>query len=400
MSERSSLRRNLRNVAYVLLAAVAAAALYLGSQPKPEPVDTARITRGRLAVNVEDDGRTRVSDRYILSAPISGSLARISLEPGDSVTPETVVAHLNAMEAMIMDPRSQAQAQASLAAAVASQARVHAEVTRAETAAQFAQQELERQDGLATGGGAPRAVADRARFEAQSAAEALSSARFAAQVADHEVRVVRASLSREGAETEVLSLLSPVEGVVLRVFTESAGPVQAGQRLLEIGDPGSLEVVVDVLTTEAVAIEVGDPVELVRWGGGESLHGRVRVREPSAFTTRSALGVEEQRVSVVIELLDPPQQRAGLADGYRVEARIEVNAVDDVLLVPSSALFREGEGWAVYTMRDGKAHKVTVELGLENPDFAEVRSGLAEGDEVIVHPGDTIREGVMVATRE
>lgn len=400
MSERATLRRNLRYGAYALLAGGFGTALYLASQPKPEPVDLAAVTRGRLAVVVEDDGRTRVSDRYTLSAPIAGSLARIALEPGDPVTVDTVVAHLNAMQSGLMDPRSRAQAEASLASAVASQARVRAEVARAETAAQFAQQEQARLDGLGNSGGVARQSVDRARYEAQSAAEALSSARFAARVADHEVRVVRASLSREGGDADVLPLLSPVDGMVLRVFTESAGVVQAGQPLLEIGDPASLEVVVDVLTTEAVAIEVGDPVELVRWGGGQNLHGRVRVKEPSAFTTRSALGVEEQRVSVVIELQDPPDQRAGLADGYRVEARIEVNAVEDVLRVPASALFRDGEGWAVYAVRAGVATKVAVELGLENPDHAEVRAGLSEGDQVIVHPGDAIREGVLVTPRE
>jgi HlyD family secretion protein len=400
MSERATLRRNLRYGAYALLAGGFATAMYLASQPKPEPVDLAAVTRGRLAVVVEDDGRTRVSDRYTLSAPIAGSLARITLEPGDPVTVDTAVAHLNAMQSGLMDPRSRAQAEASLAAAIAAQARVRAEVTRAETAAEFAQQEQVRLDGLGNSGGVARQSVDRARYEAQSAAEALSSARFAARVADHEVRVVRASLSREGGDADVLPLLSPVDGMVLRVLTESAGVVQAGQPLLEIGDPASLEVVVDVLTTEAVSIEVGDPVELVRWGGGQNLHGRVRVKEPSAFTTRSALGVEEQRVSVVIELQDPPNERAGLADGYRVEARIEVNAVEDVLRVPASALFRDGEGWAVYAVRAGVAHKVAVELGLENPDHAEVRSGLREGDQVIVHPGDAIREGVLVMPRE
>jgi HlyD family secretion protein len=400
MSERATLRRNLRYGAYALLAGGFATAMYLASQPKPEPVDLAAVTRGRLAVVVEDDGRTRVSDRYTLSAPIAGSLARITLEPGDPVTVDTAVAHLNAMQSGLMDPRSRAQAEASLAAAIASQARVRAEVARAETAAEFAQQEQVRLDGLGNSGGVARQSVDRARYEAQSAAEALSSARFAARVADHEVRVVRASLSREGGDADVLPLLSPVDGMVLRVLTESAGVVQAGQPLLEIGDPASLEVVVDVLTTEAVSIEVGDPVELVRWGGGQNLHGRVRVKEPSAFTTRSALGVEEQRVSVVIELQDPPNERAGLADGYRVEARIEVNAVEDVLRVPASALFRDGEGWAVYAVRAGVAHKVAVELGLENPDHAEVRSGLREGDQVIVHPGDAIREGVLVTPRE
>jgi len=399
MSERASLRRNLRYVVYALLAVGFVVAVYMASQPKPEPVDTSTVSRGRLAVVVEDDGRTRVSDRYTLSAPIAGSLARIALEPGDAVVTDDIVAHLNAMAAGLLDPRARAQAQASLAASVASQARVRAEVARAETAAQFAQAEQARMDRLAGSGGVARAAVDRAHYEAQSASEALSSARFAARVADHEVRVVRASLSRDDSDGDVLPLLSPVDGVVLRVFTESAGVVQAGQPLLEIGDPRSLEVVVDVLTTEAVAVEAGDTVELVRWGGGQSLRGRVRVKEPSAFTTRSALGVEEQRVSVVIELQDPPEARAGLADGYRVEARIEVDAAEDVLRVPASALFRDGEGWAVYVIREGVARKVALELGLENPDFAEVRSGLSEGDVVIVHPGDSIHDGALVAAR-
>ncbi|MCA9532890.1 MAG: efflux RND transporter periplasmic adaptor subunit [Myxococcales bacterium] len=398
MSERATLRRNLRYGVYALLGAGFVGAVYLASQPKPEPVDTAAVTRGRLTVVVEDDGRTRVSDRYTISAPIAGSLARIALEPGDAVAADDVVAHLNAMEVGLLDTRTRAQAQASIAAAVASQARVRAEVARAETAAQFAQREQARLDALVDSGGVARANVDRARYEAQSAAEALQSARFAARVADHEVGLARASLTRSG-DGEVLPVLSPVEGVVLRVLTESAGVVQAGQPLLEVGDPRRLEVVVDVLTTEAVAVEVGDPVELVRWGGVGSLHGRVRVKEPSAFTTRSALGVEEQRVSVVIELQDPPEARAGLADGYRVEARIEVDAADDVLRVPASALFRDGEGWAVYAVRAGVARKVAVELGLENADFAEVRSGLSEGDVVIVHPGDAIHDGVLVTAR-
>lgn len=399
MSERASLRRNLRYLVYALLAVGFVAAVYTASQPKPQPVDTALVTQGRLVVVVEDDGRTRVSDRYTVSAPIAGSLARIALEPGDAVAADDVVAHLNAMEVGLLDPRARAQAEASLAAAVASQARVRAEVARAETAAQFAEREQARVDGLVNSGGVARAAVDRAHYEATSAQEALSSARFAARVADHEVRVVRASLSREGTDGDVLPLLSPVEGVVLRVFAESAGVVQAGQPLLEIGDPRRLEVVVDVLTTEAVAVEVGDSVELVRWGGEGSLHGRVRVKEPSAFTTRSALGVEEQRVRVVIELQDTPEARAGLADGYRVEARIEVDAADDVLRVPSSALFRDGDGWAAYVVRDGVARKVALTLGLENPDAAEVQSGLHEGDVVIVHPGDSIHDGALVTRR-
>ncbi len=399
MSETSNLRRNIRRLVYLLLAVALVAAAVLASQPKPLAVDLGEVTRGRLAATVQDDGQTRVTDRYIVSAPIAGSLARIALEPGDAVTADMEVAHLTSLASGLLDARSRAQAEASVSAAVASQARTRAEVARAEASAEFALAEQRRIDSLVSSGSVSRSQADRARYEAQSAAEAVSSARFASRIAAHEARVARAALSRDG-DAEVLAVVSPVDGVVLRVIKESAGVVQPGEALLEVGDPARLEVVVDVLTTEAVRIAVGDPVELVRWGGGASLHGRVRVKEPSAFTTRSSLGVEEQRVRVIIELLDPEEGHGGLADGYRVEAEIEVDAVDDAVLVPSSALFRDGEAWAVYAVREGVVHKVAVELGLENPEFAQVLSGLSEGDLVVVHPGDAVGEGVLVAGRE
>jgi HlyD family secretion protein len=392
-------RRIVRYVIYGLLLFAFVGALLLASRPKPVIVDLVEITRGRVSLVVEDAGRTRVTDRYTVSAPIAGSLARISLAPGDPVEEDSVVAHVNAMETGLLDRRARSQAQASLAAAIATQSKHRAEIARAEAAAEFAKAERERIEALAASGGMSKRDADRARYEAQSAEEALASARFGARIADHEVRVVRASLSR-GGEAEVLSLRSPVSGVVLRVFEESAGVVQAGQPLLEIGDPSRLEVVVDVLTTEAVGVKPGHLAELVRWGGSETLHGRVRVIEPSAFTKLSALGVEEQRVRVVIELLDPPDARDGLADGYRVEAKIEVASVEDAVRVPSSALFREGEAWAVYAVHDGVAHKALVELGLQGPELAEVSSGLEVGDRVIVHPGSAVTEGTLVEGRQ
>jgi HlyD family secretion protein len=398
MARRSKVRRTVRYGIYGLLFAGFVGALALASRSTPVIVDLAEVTRGRVEVIVEDAGRTRVTDRYTVSAPMSGSLARISLSPGDAVEEEGVVAHLNAMETGLLDPRSRAQSEASLAAAIATQSKLRAEVSRAEAGARFAESERERIDALAASGGMSQREADRARYEAQSAREALASAGFSVRVADHEVRLARAALTR-GRVSEVLQLRSPVDGVVLRVFEESAGVVQAGQPLLEIGDPSRLEVVVDVLTTEAVAVKPGQPAALVRWGGGDTLHGRVRVIEPSAFTKRSALGVEEQRVNVVIELLDPPEARTGLADGYRVEAKIEVASADDVARLPASALFRDGDAWATYVVRDGVANTVHVELGLRGTDVVEVRSGLAVGEQVIVHPGSAISSGTKVTNR-
>jgi HlyD family secretion protein len=398
MARRSKVRRTVRYTIYGLLLAGFVGAIALASQSKPVIVDLAEVTKGRVEVTVEDAGRTRVTDRYTVSAPMSGSLARITLSPGDAVEEDGIVAHLNAMETGLLDPRSKSQAEASLAAAVATQAKLRAEVSRAEASTQFAESERARIEALAASGGMSQREADRTRYEAQSAREGLASARFSVRVADHEVRLARAALTR-GRVSEVLPLRSPVDGVVLRVFEESAGVVQAGQALLEIGDPSRLEVVVDVLTTEAVSIKPGHPAALVRWGGGDTLHGRVRVIEPSAFTKRSALGVEEQRVNVIIELLDPPEARAGLADGYRIEAKIEVAAAEDVVRVPASALFRDGDDWATYVVRDGLASRAQVELGLRGTDVVEVRNGLSVGDRVIVHPGSAISDGVKVTDR-
>lgn len=398
MSERTNLRRNIRRVAYAGLALGILAALYLATRPRPLAVDLVPITRGRIVVTVEDEGHTRVTDRYVVSAPIAGTLARITLEPGDTVTAGMTVGQLTAVESGLLDARARAAAEAQLSVSVASQAQMRAEVTRAETAARFAADGRARADALLAGGGMSRTDADRARYEAESAGEALASARFAFRVAEHEVSVARAALTR-GNDAEALPLLSPVDGVVLRVITESAGVVAAGQQLLEIGDPHHLELVVGILTTEAVSVDVGDPVALVRWGGAGDLRGRVRVKEPSAYTARSALGVEEQRVRVIIELLDAPERRAGLADGYRVEAQIEIDSVDGAIRVPSSALFRDGASWAAYAIRDGRAKKVRVRLGLETPELAEVLSGLTLRDRVIAYPGDEIADGVLIEAR-
>lgn len=398
MARSSPTRRKVRIGLYVLLGLGMIAALVFALAPRPVPVDVEEVTRGRVTVVVEEAGRTRVIDRYVVSAPIAGSLARIRLSPGDPIEAEEIVAHLEAAESVLLDPRQKARARASVSSARAAQARARAEVSRAQAAAEHARSELERAESLARSGGMSDRDADRARFEARSAEETLASARFAARVADHEVSLARAALAREGA-AESLDLRSPVRGVVLRVFEESAAVVRAGQPLLEIGDADRLEVVVDVLTTEAVRIAPGQPAELVRWGGAGSLEGRVRLVEPSAFTKLSALGVEEQRVRVVLEILDPPEARRGLADGYRVETKIQVAAAENAVRVPASALFRDARGWSVYVVRDGEAHTVPVTLGLQGSRLAQVEAGLEVGDRVIVHPGRAIRDGTLVEGR-
>jgi HlyD family secretion protein len=194
-----------------------------------------------------------------------------------------------------------------------------------------------------------------------------------------------------------LSLTAPVAGPVLRVFQESAGVVQAGSPLLEIGDPTTMEITVDVLSMDAVRIERGAEAQIERWGGEHALKARVREKQPAAFTTRSALGVEEQRVPVLLDLVDPRDQWKALGDGYRVEARIRVAYIKDAIVTPTSALFRENGGYSAFVVKAGKAKKTSVEIGARTPDWAEVKSGLSVGDVLVLYPSDTVVDGVKVS---
>jgi HlyD family secretion protein len=370
----------------------------LAALPKPVPAEIVTAMRGELEVTVDEDGRARVKDRYVVSAPLVGNLARIELHPGDSVAQGAVLARIVPLSAPLLDQRSRKAAEARVAAAAAQRKQVAAQIARAKTAAAFADDESKRIRGLVERGALPQRDLDRAELESRTLAAELASADFGARVADYEVEIAQSALGRmtgKASAEDQLDLPSPVTGRILRVLQQSEGAVQVGTPLVEVGDPAALELVVDVLTSDAIRIQAGAKVHIERWGG-EPLEGIVRLLEPSAFTRLSSLGVEEQRVNVVIDLRSPRDSWLGLGDGYRIEARIVVWKENDVLKVPASAVFRHDGGWAVFAARDGVARLTRVEVGQRSGVDVQITSGLADGARVIAHPSDRVVDGVKV----
>jgi HlyD family secretion protein len=379
--------------------------IVLAMRPRPVPADFATVERGPLHVTVDEEGETRVRDRFMVSAPLAGRVLRIDLEAGDEVRAgETVVATLQPSEPVLLDSRARAEAEARVGAARAAHEMARAERDRAEAELRFARTEEERYRRLAAEEIVSRERFETAELERSTREKALSAAEHAVESAAQELAAARAALIRtqpsEGAGgVEPIALFAPIDGVVLRRLRESETVVPAGEPLVEIADPSRLEIVSDLLSTDAVKVRRGDEVWIEQWGGEKPLQGKVRRVEPYGFTKFSALGVEEQRVNVVIDFEDPREAWEALGDGYRVEVRIVVWQRDDVLKVPTSSLFRDGEDWAVFVVEAGKAALRRVEIGERNGLAAEVREGVAEGDRVIVHPGDAISDGVEVEER-
>ena len=388
---------------WLLAAAGLVAMIAVAFLPEPVPVDLVAAGRGTLRVTVDEDGRTRVMDRYVLKAPLGGNLARIELDPGDPVEDEQVLARLVPLARPLMDAQSRTEAQARVASAAAQLRQARAAVERAEAALEFAEGNAARMRRLAERGTIPPQTLEEAELELRSRREELTSARFGVRVAAHQREMARAALGRFEGEArdgaEQMAVTSPIEGVVLRVMERSGGVVQPGTPLLEIGDPSHLEVAVDVLTSDAVHIARGDRVIIERWGGDAPLAGHVRLVEPSAFTRTSALGVEEQRVNVVVDLDSPRERWARLGDGYRVETRIVVWEEEDVLTVPASAVFRRGDGWAVFRVEAGVAELAPIRPGRRTGLAVQVLDGLQAGDRVVAHPSDRVSDGVEVEPR-
>jgi HlyD family secretion protein len=298
----------------------------------------------------------------------------------------------------LLDERTRAEAEARLGAALSALGQAQAQTERARTAQELADRELARTDQLAkTGALAPQAL-EQAQFAATTRAAEVASSVFATKVAQEEVRIARVALGQNATRPSDrhLDVLSPIGGRVLRVHQKSAGVVQAGAPLVEIGDPGALEVVVDLLTTDAVRVSPGTPVKIDGWGGERSLSGRVRRIEPSAFTRPSALGVDEQRVNVLIVPSDSPEIWASLGDGFRVQTHLVLWRGENVLRVPHGAVFRHGTGWAVFRVDDGFARLTPVTLGHRGETEVEVISGLNPSSRVAVHPGDRVKDGVRI----
>lgn len=393
-------RKLIGRLVYIGLGLVLAGLLVLGFLPKPVPVTVGKVAKRPLTVTVDESGRTRIRHRYVVSSPVLGSLARISLDPGDAVRADDVVARIAPVAPGLLDQRSRAEASARVSVAQANVLRARAGVHRAEAALQFSREQAQRLRSLNKSGGATEQALEQAEFELRAAEEDHEAALFAVRVAENELAVAKtaiASTEPGHAEGEPILLRAPVSGDVLKVMQQSEGVVQPGTPLLEIGDPGALEIVVDVLTTDAVDIQKGAPAAITRWGGDEVLHAVVREKEPSAFTTHSALGVEEQRVSVLLDFVEPADKLTALSDNYRIEAHIQTAKRDATLVVPASALFRAAGGFACFVVRDERAVQVEVAVGLRTPELAEVKKGLRTNDVVVLYPSDQVADGVRVA---
>jgi HlyD family secretion protein len=386
----------------VLALAVALAWLF---RPAAVPVDLVKVGRGPLMVSVSDEGETRVRDMYVVSAPVPGRMRRIDLEAGDTVVAEkTVVARIEPSDPASLDVRSAAEARASVDAAAASRTHAAAQVRRAQAELEFAQSELARIRILARSHTVSDNDLDSAERRAKTADAALGEARAEQQVRESEYRVARARLMTPASRTrtadcDCVTVFSPVSGDVLRVVTESEGVVQSGTPILEVGDPDKLEVVVDLLSSDAVRVQAGQRAIIEAWGGSAPLEGAVRRVEPFGFTRVSALGIEEQRVNVIIDIKEPRQKWQRLGHGYRVEPRIVLWEGRDVLKVSLSALFRQGQRWAVFVADGGKAVLREVDIGHENGLEAEVMSGLEAGELIVLHPGDRVAPGARLEQR-
>ena len=393
--------RHLRNRKLLGAIAVVAALLAVGFWPSATAVDTGRVARGTLRVTVDDEGETRVRHRFVVSAPVAGRVLRIELEPGDRVTRQTVVATFLPAAAVPLDARARAEAEAAVAAARAALGSARAERERAQASLGLSRSELDRHRELAAQRIVSRQTLEAKETEARAAEEALRMAEFAVASATHQGDMARARLLPAGAagEARPLSILSPIDGVVLKRLRESEAVVPAGEPLVELGDPSRIEIVSDLLSSDAVKVKPGAAVLLEQWGGDHPIRARVRRVEPSGFMKVSALGVEEQRVNVVMDFEDPLEAWSALGDGYRVEVRIVIWEGDGVLKVPTSSLFRRGEDWAVFTLDGGRAATRVVEVGRRNGAFAQVVSGLHEGEPVVLHPSDALKDGARVARR-
>ena len=367
--------------------------------PKPLGVEVGAVTKGPLVVTVDGHGRTRLKDRFVVSAPVAGQIDRIALRPGDRIKLGAPITVVTPIEPPLLDARSKAQADAQLRLAKAAEAQAVVRVRTAEAANDHAKTELSRLRALMASGGITQAALEDTELAARTAAAELDSARFGVGVARSQVEVANATVSRatgKADDSASMPVKSPVDGAVLRVPQESAGVVAAGAPLVEIGDPAGLEIVLDVLSADAVQIKPGAETWIEHWGGDKRLDARVRLVEPSGFTKVSALGVEEQRVNVVADFTGPVAERAALGDGYRVHARVVVWQKADAIRVPLSALFRDEDRWAVFVIAGDRADKRVIEIGHRGDREAEALSGVGEGDRVIVHPSDRLKSGARV----
>jgi HlyD family secretion protein len=391
----------------IVLGAVLVLGLALALWPRAIAVDMAAVSEGPMMVTVEDDGVTRVKEVYVLSAPIAGKMLRIDALAGDAIEAQkTVIATIEPIDPAFLDARAQRQMEFTVSAARAARDLAAANVRGREADLKLARQELERVRPLVSKGFVSQARLDAAEASVKSLEAAVTTAKAALRQAEFEVKTAEAALivptenpKSKGGRTCCFAIRAPIDGQVLRLLHKSEGVVQAGTPLVEVGDPADLEIVVDLLSTDAVKVAPGDAVLISRWGGEGMLNGKVRRVEPFGFTKISSLGIEEQRVNVIIDLTDPHERWKRLGHGYQIDAAVVRWKSEKVLQVPVGALFRQGAEWAVFRVDGGTARLTTVKVGHMNDETAEVVSGLKVGDKVVSHPGEQVSDGAGVTPR-
>ena len=395
-----------RIVMWTAIVGIIVIALLLSFAPRPITVDLVDVQPDTLVVTLDEEGETRVHDVYTLSAPVAGRVQRIDWHVGDPVTAnETVLAQIEPGDPSFLDPRSEAQARAAIQAAEATRDLAAAAVNDAEAQYEFARAEYARMQELIVEGSVSKRDLDSAERDFKARRAGLDTARAAQQVRNYELELARAQLvspletQGSGGHCECIPITSPVSGRILKIADRSERIVREGDMLMQIGDPRDLEIVVDYLSMDAVRIEAGQRVIIDNWGGAEPLEGRVRLVEPFGFLKVSALGIEEQRVNVIIDFAsDEGWERLG--HGYQVESKVVLWNAGDILTVPLTALFRDGENWALFVEEDGRASLRHVKPGQRNGVIAEIRDGLEAGERVVAHPSDRVADGVRIASRD
>jgi HlyD family secretion protein len=378
--------------------------LVWGFWPRPVLVELVEAQRAPLTVTIEEEGRTRVIDRFIISAPVDGVACRVQLDVGDRVQAGQTLLSISPLESRVLDPRSRAEAEARVAAAKSALELARQQADGAGASANFQRSEIKRLKPLAEQGVISSGAFDKAQMDLLTAEASLRSANHGVEVARYEQQAAETALKYSAGTVTGDPLIrvpvkSPITGRILQMPHECEGPVTTGQELLVVGDPSLLEVVVDLLSADAIKVEPGMKVHFDRWGGGEPLQGQVRTVEPFGFTKISALGVEEQRVNVIADFVSPKEDWQRLGDGFRVEARFVIWQDEDVLQVPASSLFRLNEGWALFLVENGRARQRVVKMGQRTGLVAQILEGVEEGDKVVNHPSDEVSDGVRITER-
>ncbi|MCW9036127.1 MAG: HlyD family efflux transporter periplasmic adaptor subunit [Alphaproteobacteria bacterium] len=392
-------------VLWTVVLIVVVIGIYVAFQPNPVPVDTATISKGSLEVSVGDEGRTRIREIYEVSAPVTGRVLRIEGAAGDQVKKgETALVVIQPSDPTFLDRRNRAQAESAVKASEAALKFAEADLARAKAEFDFTFTELKRAQKLAARKNLSAQGLDRASLDFKKAGAAMATAQATLDMRRYELESSKAALmdpiaSAKEKDQKTVTVYAPIDGQVLRLLRESEAIVQAGTPLMELGNPNDLEVVVDLLSSDAVKVRAGAPVRIVDWGGEGEITGKVRLIEPYGFSKISALGIEEQRVNVVIDLLTKDLRKLGLGHGFRVNTKILVWQNDSVLRAPLSGLFRHANEWSTFVVHEGQAMLKKVKLGRRNANFAEITEGLKEGDQIVLYPGDRVDDGISVQQR-